>query len=77
MREDLPPEIDSPARAVGLRDLHLVVVHGTTDHLVSETARARQRRRLDDLQLEAEFRLFDGGHRLDKVTLDGIADGVT
>lgn len=73
--EFLPPEFDTPQTARALRNLHLTTVFGDADEYITAEAIDRHTDRLRGLGLEFEVVIFDGGHRMDKKTLLGIAQG--
>lgn len=71
--ELLPPEFDSPEAVSSLRERRIVVVHGRNDKYIAEETAAQHRERLDALGLSYDYLEFDGGHRLNRTTLEQIA----
>jgi len=72
----LPPEIDLVAERPRFQGLRLVLVGGRGDAAVPAAAHEEQERRLAAAGLDAERRLFDGGHELHEETLRSLAAGV-
>lgn len=72
----LPPEID-PAGAprARLASLELVLVRGTKDEMLTEEQSRAQREALDKAGISARMVQFDGGHRMDREALAGLAVG--
>lgn len=68
----LPEDLDLERHAPWLSG-RLIFVSGTRDRYVTPDAIARQKALLDAHGVEAEFRSFEGGHRLDTGTLEELA----
>lgn len=70
--EFLPPEFDTPASCERLAGMRITTVCGAGDEYLTEGALDRHRERLESLGLEFEELTFDGGHRLDRETLQRL-----
>lgn len=68
----LPSDLDLRRLSAKL-DAALVLVHGSRDQYMTETALARERERLTAAGIAVRALRFDGGHRLDDQTLRDLA----
>jgi len=69
----LAPELDLASREAPLRATRVQLVVGTRDKFATAERVASERARLDQAGLRYEAITFEGGHRLDDVTLARIA----
>jgi predicted esterase len=68
-------DLDLSAHADRLRTMKLTIVVGTKDPHVTDDQRAAVRRRLDEHDIPATIRTFEGGHRLDDDVLKTVLLG--
>jgi predicted esterase len=71
----LPPELDAGQVATRWARLRVTLVAGTRDRYVPEARLREDAARLEGHGVAARVLTFDGGHRLDDVTLGRIASG--
>lgn len=70
----IPTEFDDPSRSETLAGVKATLVFGLDDEYLRPGDLERETARMESLGLDFEVKTFDGGHRLDKVTLKAIAD---
>lgn len=65
-------DLDLSKHAGELGRLDLTLVSGTEDPYISDEQRSQVRDRLETLEIEATYRTFEGGHRIDTSTLEHL-----
>jgi predicted esterase len=71
----IAPELDLVTPTAALRNTRVQLVLGSRDVFATPDVVARERARLDAAGFRYEAITFEGGHRLDDVTLAGVALG--
>lgn len=69
----LPDEFTTPEHVTAMKRMRLVSVLGRDDPYVTNGAQRMERARLESLGLDVEWLDFEGGHGLDRRTLEHIA----
>ncbi len=69
----LASDADLNQAAAFFRDVHLTVVYGKRDKFADEGMIAGYESLLRDKNIPYELRTFDGGHRMDRETLQALA----
>ena len=69
----VPPDLDLSSARARLAALRLKIVVGKTDQYISPDAVARERQRLADANVPAEFIEFDAGHSIKRAVLSELA----
>jgi predicted esterase len=71
----MPPELEPSRLRDHWRTLHVMLVHGEQDKLVSPEIAAQSAIRLRDAGIAHKVEAFQGGHVLDRLTLQMVLDG--
>jgi predicted esterase len=69
----LPPDLEVDSARARLSEARIKIVVGTTDQYISPEALQRERQRLEDAKLPAEFILYDAGHSIKRGVLKELA----